>query len=127
MKYSVPLVIDEETQRRGIRVAAMLGNPSKLADYIGMSRATVSDILNGKSDNVSLEAVQEFRNGIGLPPLPEPRVVVPSPRRNRKKRYSVPTHPVDAARYLAERMTIGEMMVLATYLRFEIKRREGEE
>ena len=75
---------------------------------LSFTPGTYSDIERGNWDNVSYSKLKEFREKAGLAPMPEPRVVIPT-NRKRKRRYSLPTDPILAAHYLHERWDIFQM------------------
>ena len=114
--------LDADTVSAARRAVDTMGLKSA-ATAIGMHKSVLSDIDNNK-ENVSREKENMVREWAGLPLLPSietvevpqgcrvaivdvnakaREVAKPSPKRKRKKRYSVPTDPIEAAEYLSLR------------------------
>ena len=117
--------LDADTVSAARRAVDTMGLKSA-ATAIGMHKSVLSDIDNNK-ENVSREKENMVREWAGLPLLPSietvevpqgcrvaivdvnakaREVAKPSPKRKRKKRYSVPTDPIEAAEYLSLRTSV---------------------
>ena len=104
--------LDKETVVAARRYVDHYGNQGA-AERFGIHPATMSDIVNDRT-NVSRDKENKIRETVGLPILPSFETVEvppgysvalskPRKERKRKKRYSVPTDPIEAAEYLSLR------------------------
>lgn len=111
--------LDKETVSEARKLIKENTGTIQAAWSINMSAATLSDIAHDKR-NVSRARENDFRERVGLSRLPDivklevpdgynVHLMKPVYRPNRKKRYSVPTDPEEAALYLADRMSSNEI------------------
>ena len=118
MNINVRLPDDKESQRRATELRAKYNSLQATVDRenLPFTVGTLSDIINGRFYNVSVDNMNAFRSAVGMDPLPKAKLVLedvnqkarkiaatPRPKRVRKPRLSLPTDPVEAALYLADR------------------------